>query len=283
MKFRTLDQLRHILKAVSWRIVGTIDTMIISFILTRSVSVGIAIGGFEVFTKTFLYYLHERFWYKYIALGRNLKTADIKFTNPDDEIFLESRQKSLNIATQAYSITLKDRIKKNNHNPKVFWMTGLSGSGKSTIANAFQNELFNRGYQVCVLDGDNVRKGLNKDLDFSNIGRIENIRRLSEVSKILIEAGFIVITASISPFNVDRNQARKIIGNEFFVEVFIDTPIEICEQRDVKGLYKKARDGEILNFTGIASTFEKPLEPDIIIQTTQKSVEECVQLLIKKV
>ncbi len=158
-------------------------------------------------------------------------------------------------------------------------MTGLSGSGKSTIANALQNELFQKGYQVYVLDGDNVRGGLNKDLDFSDEGRIENIRRISEVAKLFADAGFVVITAFISPFQSDREQAKNIIGSEYFCEVFVDTPLEICEQRDVKGLYKKARAGEIPYFTGIGSAFEKPEKPDVQLKTQKMEVTECVKLL----
>ncbi|MDA8629667.1 adenylyl-sulfate kinase [Bacteroidia bacterium] len=183
------------------------------------------------------------------------------------------------IVPQSYSITLQDRIQKQKHAPKVFWMTGLSGSGKSTIANALQNELFQKGYQVYVLDGDNVRGGLNKDLDFSDEGRIENIRRISEVAKLFSDAGFIVIAAFISPFRSDRQQAREIIGDDTFCEVFVDTPLEVCEQRDVKGLYKKARAGEIKNFTGIGSAFEKPEKPEVQVKTQEMEVTDCVKLL----
>ena len=191
-----------------------------------------------------------------------------------------SNDVSLNIKYQNYTISLNNRIEQNKHSPKVFWMTGLSGSGKSTIANALQNELFQKGYQVYVLDGDNVRGGLNKDLDFSDEGRIENIRRISEVAKLFADAGFVVITAFISPFQSDREQAKNIIGSEYFCEVFVDTPLEICEQRDVKGLYKKARAGEIPNFTGIGSAFEKPEAADILIQSVDMTVQESVRKLM---
>ncbi|MGC6414847.1 MAG: adenylyl-sulfate kinase [Bacteroidia bacterium] len=290
------DQLRHILKTISWRIVGTLDTMIISYIITGSVSIGMAIGGFEVFTKMVLYYLHERAWYKYINLGRGASatsnwhlgsssqqpapsnqhpTASPQHPAPS------SQQPTPNIIPQSYSISLSDRIEQNKHHPKVFWMTGLSGSGKSTIANALQNKLFQNGYQVYVLDGDNVRGGLNKDLDFSDEGRVENIRRVSEVAKLFADAGFVVITAFISPFKADREQAKQIIGEETFCEVFVDTPLEICEQRDVKGLYKKARAGEIKNFTGIDSNFEEPEAPDVHVETANLNIEECVEVLFR--
>jgi adenylylsulfate kinase len=268
------DQLRHILKTISWRIVGTVDTMVVSYIVTGSISVGLAIGGFEVFTKMILYYLHERVWFNYIDLGRKTKLQ--KNTNHQE------RQPTL-IVPQNYSIKLSDRIEKNKHLPKVFWMTGLSGSGKSTIANAFQNDLFQKGYQVYVLDGDNVRGGLNKDLDFSDQGREENIRRIAEVAKLFNDSGFIVITAFISPFKADREQARTIIGSDYFCEVFVDTPIEVCEQRDVKGLYKKARAGELQNFTGISSNFERPDSPDIVLNTVNDDIEKSIFKLMAQI
>ena len=187
-----------------------------------------------------------------------------------------------NIVHQPYSVTLEDRILKNGHGVKVFWMTGLSGSGKSTLANAFQERLFDEGKQVVVLDGDNIRGGLNADLNFTEEGRKENIRRISEVAKLFNEAGFIVITAFISPFNGDREQARKIIGSERFCEVYISASLDLCESRDVKGLYKKARMGEIKNFTGIGSPFEVPMNPNCTLDTGKLSVEECIDLLNKE-
>ena len=272
--------------------------MVVSFFITGSIKVGMAIGGFEVFTKMVLYYFHERLWFKYVDLGRNGASGSqgdrVSANNPiSHNLHTDSSRQKLRPTTQtpqnpstpvvipqSYSISLSDRIEQNNHSPKVFWMTGLSGSGKSTIANALQNELFQKGYQVYVLDGDNVRGGLNKDLDFSDEGRIENIRRISEVAKLFSDAGFIVITAFISPFRSDRQQAREIIGDDNFCEVFVDTPLEVCEQRDVKGLYKKARAGEIPNFTGIGSAFEKPEAADILIQAVDMTVQESVRKLM---
>lgn len=268
--------------------------MIISYIITGSVSIGMAIGGFEVFTKMVLYYLHERAWYKYVNLGRGASaTSNWQLASSSQHPTASTQQPTAstqppapsnqhptpNIIPQSYSISLSDRIEQNKHHPKVYWMTGLSGSGKSTIANALQNKLFQNGYQVYVLDGDNVRSGLNKDLDFSDEGRVENIRRISEVAKLFADAGFVVITAFISPFKADREQAKRIIGEETFCEVFVDTPLEICEQRDVKGLYKKARAGEIKNFTGIGSVFEVPEAPDVHVETANLNIEECVEVL----
>ena len=255
--------------------------MVVSFFITGSIKVGMAIGGFEVFTKMVLYYFHERLWFSYVSLGRSTSaTSNSPLASSNQKLETRNQKPETNIVQQSYTISLNERIEQNNHSPKVFWMTGLSGSGKSTIANAFQNELFQKGYQVYVLDGDNVRGGLNKDLDFSDGGRIENIRRISEVSKLFADAGFVVITAFISPFQSDREQAKNIIGSEYFCEVFVDTPLEICEQRDVKGLYKKARAGEIPNFTGIGSAFEKPEAADILIQSVDMTVQESVRKLM---
>jgi len=256
--------------------------MVVSYFITGSIKVGLAIGGFEVFTKMVLYYFHERLWFSYVSLGRSTSaTGNSPLATGNQKLETRNQKPETNIVQQSYTISLNDRIEQNKHSPKVFWMTGLSGSGKSTIANALQNELFQKGYQVYVLDGDNVRGGLNKDLDFSDDGRIENIRRISEVAKLFADAGFVVITAFISPFQSDREQAKNIIGSEYFCEVFVDTPLEICEQRDVKGLYKKARAGEIPNFTGIGSAFEKPEAADVVLRTDSMEVEEAVQYLVR--
>lgn len=263
--------------------------MIVSYIITGSIKVGMAIGGFEVFTKMILYYFHERVWFKYVSLGRinqqansqsPLGTSTKQPIDSSQQPTGHSQLPTANIIPQSYTITHTDRITRNNHPPKVFWMTGLSGSGKSTIANALQNELFQKGYQVYVLDGDNIRGGLNKDLDFSDTGRMENIRRISEVAKLFADAGFVVITAFISPFKTDRQQAKDIIGTKTFCEVYVNAPLEVCEQRDVKGLYKKARVGEIKNFTGIGSAFEEPENPEIIIKTNELNITQSVELLI---
>jgi adenylylsulfate kinase len=164
----------------------------------------------------------------------------------------------------------------------LLWFTGLSGSGKSTIAKAFQKELLASGKYIVVLDGDNVRHGLNKDLDFSETGRKENIRRIAEVAKLFVNHGALVITAFISPYIEDRQQAREVVGKQNFLEIFIDTPIEVCMQRDPKGLYKKALSGEIKHFTGISDPYEKPINPEILIQTKGQTLEESVADLIDK-
>ena len=189
-------------------------------------------------------------------------------------------QNDNNIVWHNQSITKEKRLTLLNQKPCILWFTGLSGSGKSTIANAVELELFKRGRKTYLLDGDNVRHGLNKDLGFSEQDRIENIRRIGEVAKLFVDSGLIVLTAFISPFKSDRQIARSLVKYDEFIEVFIDTPLEVCEQRDPKGLYKKARDGAIKNFTGISSPYEAPEDPQINIKTDEHSIEECVDIVI---
>ena len=180
---------------------------------------------------------------------------------------------SKNITRHTYAIGKSDRLKNNGHQAKVIWFVGLSGSGKSTLAGNVEYVLHQKGYKTYILDGDNLRLGLNRDLGFSKRDRSENIRRIAEVARLFNEAGIIVLSAFISPLESDRNQARKIIGVENFVEVFVHCPLNICEKRDVKGLYAKARKGLIPNFTGIDSPFEPPKQPDIIIKTKLEPLE----------
>jgi bifunctional enzyme CysN/CysC len=170
-------------------------------------------------------------------------------------------RRAQNVHRQALSITRDDRERLNGHPGKVIWLTGLSGSGKSTLANALEKVLHAQGKRTYILDGDNIRQGLNKDLGFTDADRVENIRRVAEVAKLMMDAGLIVMTAFISPFRAEREMARELIGAENFIEVFVDTPLEICEQRDPKGLYKKARSGQLPNMTGINSPYERPLNP----------------------
>jgi adenylylsulfate kinase len=179
-------------------------------------------------------------------------------------------------------VTKTDREKLNSHKGVCIWFTGLSGSGKSTIANELEFELNKIGVHTYLLDGDNVRLGLNNNLDFSNDGRKENIRRIGEVAKLFVDAGIVVLTAFISPFREDRNNVRKLLNQNEFVEVFVDADIETCETRDSKGLYKKARSGEIKDFTGISSPYEEPIEPEIRIESGAKSIpQKNVEILIK--
>ena len=170
-----------------------------------------------------------------------------------------------NIHTQALSVNRVTREKQHGHQGKVIWFTGLSGSGKSTIANALEVELHKLGKHTYLLDGDNIRQGLNKDLGFTDADRVENIRRIAEVAKLMMDAGLIVMTAFISPFKREREMARQLIGEDNFIEVFVDTPMQICEERDPKGLYKKAREGKLPNFSGISSPYEAPENPNVTI------------------
>ena len=188
--------------------------------------------------------------------------------------------KSSNVIYHHASVTRLRRNKLNEHRSVVLWFTGLSGSGKSTLAHAVEEKLYKKGCRTFVLDGDNVRHGLNSNLDFSESGRSENIRRISEVSKLMLESGLIVMTAFISPFNKDRNEARKLITNDDFIEIYCKASLETCEARDVKGLYKRARAGEIKNYTGIDSPYEKPENPELVIDTDQQSLEESMSNIL---
>jgi bifunctional enzyme CysN/CysC len=164
---------------------------------------------------------------------------------------------------------------------KTIWLTGLSGSGKSTIANELSSKLHNEGKLVYVLDGDNIRMGLNKDLGFSDDDRKENIRRIAEVANLMTDLGVIVITAFISPFEKERQMAKDIIGEDNFIDIYIKAPLEVCEERDPKGLYKKARNGEISMFTGIDSPYEEPINPNMFIKTDKMSIEDSVEFIYK--
>ncbi len=178
-----------------------------------------------------------------------------------------------------YKINRADRELKNGHKSACLWFTGLSGSGKSTLANLVEQELFQNGIHTFILDGDNMRKGLNKDLNFTEEGRIENIRRIGEVARLMCDAGMVVLAAFVSPFVRDRKMVRKLMEGSF-IEIFVDAPIEVCEQRDVKGLYQKARRGEISNFTGISSPFEPPKSPEIHIKTDKQGIEDSVRIIL---
>ena len=187
-----------------------------------------------------------------------------------------------NLKFHTYKINRVDFEKRNQHRGIVLWFVGLSGSGKSTIANGLQAKLFENGYNAIVLDGDNTRLGINKDLGFSDKDRNENIRRVAEISKLFVDSGHIVINAFISPFENNRNLAKDIISDKDFLEIFIDSSISVCEKRDVKGLYKKARAGKINNFTGISSPFETPQNPDIKVKTDKQTPEDSIEYLFEQ-
>lgn len=177
-------------------------------------------------------------------------------------------------------ITKKDRQKLNGHKSCILWFTGLSGSGKSTLAHRVEEMLFEMGLRTYVLDGDNIRMGLNKNLGFSKEDREENIRRIAEVAKLFVDAGIIVLTAFISPYRKDRNLARSLVEKEEFVEIYVKCPLEVCEKRDVKGLYEKARKGIIKQFTGIDDPYEEPENPEIVIETDKYSLDESAKMII---
>jgi adenylylsulfate kinase len=182
-----------------------------------------------------------------------------------------------NIFAQIHDITRKERNNLTGNNSFVIWFTGLSGSGKSTLANNLEKKLMSEGILTYILDGDNIRGGLNKDLDFSENGRVENIRRIGEVAKLMTEAGIVVLTAFISPFKEDRNTVRKLLKDGEFVEIYVKCDLTTCEERDVKGLYSKARDGKIKNFTGIDSPYEEPENPEITVDTSSMDINECIE------
>lgn len=191
-------------------------------------------------------------------------------------------RRAQNVHRQALGISRPDRERMNGHAGKVVWLTGLSGSGKSTLANALEKELYAQGKRTYILDGDNIRQGINRDLGFTEADRVENIRRVTEVARLMMDAGLIVITAFISPFRAERQMARELIGPDHFLEVFVDTPLALCEERDPKGLYKKARTGQLPNMTGISSPYEAPKSPDLIVDGTIGDYSETVRLLAAK-
>jgi len=186
---------------------------------------------------------------------------------------------SSNIVWHEASIKKEERRTQNKHESFILWFTGLSASGKSSVANALARKLFERGNQAFVLDGDNVRHGLNNDLGFDETSRKENIRRIGEVAKLFVESGQIVLTAFISPYRQDRQVVRQLVEDGEFLEVYVRCSVDTCEQRDPKGLYKKARNAEIANFTGISAPYEEPEHPEFILDTERYSIEECVEQL----
>ena len=188
--------------------------------------------------------------------------------------------KSTNIFYHQATVTRERRNQLNKHKSVILWFTGLSGSGKSSMSHALEERLFNKGCRTFVLDGDNVRHNLNSDLGFSDKDRKENIRRIGEIIKLMMEAGFIIMTAFISPFREDRIAVRNLIPNGDFIEIYCKASLETCEARDVKGLYKRARAGEIKNYTGINSPYEVPENADLIIDTKQESIEDSVSIII---
>ncbi|MFD2542899.1 adenylyl-sulfate kinase [Lacinutrix gracilariae] len=186
-----------------------------------------------------------------------------------------------NIIPHSYQVSKSDRQEKNKHNSFLIWFTGLSGSGKSTIANVVEQELYKLGVKTYTLDGDNIRKGINSDLTFAPEDRTENIRRIAEIANLMVDAGLVTLAAFVSPYRKDRENIKSIVKDVNFIEVYINTSVEECERRDVKGLYKKARAGEIKNMTGISAPYEAPENPDIEIKTEEKTVEQAVKDILE--
>ncbi len=262
---------RSVVKGFSWRFVGTMDTTLISYLVTGNPLKALSIGGIEVFSKVFLYYFHERLWLR-IKWGRAVEHSPIVHHN--------------NGVAQEHIHPVYDRLVSRaereqflQQTGKVLWLTGLSGSGKTTIAQGLERKLLENNYFAQVLDGDNIRHGINSNLGFSLEDRQENIRRIAEVAKLYVNSGIVTICTFISPTREIRAFAKNIIGEADFLEVFVNAPLEVCETRDVKGLYKKARAGEIKEFTGIDSPYEAPLSPDLEINTANMGIEAAVEQL----
>jgi adenylylsulfate kinase len=186
-----------------------------------------------------------------------------------------------NVVWHDHRVLKAERRTLNNHGSCVVWFTGLPSSGKSTIASELEHQLYNRGIRTYLLDGDNVRHGLNSNLGFSPEDREENIRRIGEVAKLFVDAGMITFVAFISPYRKDREKARKLLEDGEFIEVYVKCPVEVCEQRDPKGLYQKAKQGEIKEFTGVSAPYEEPLDPEIVLETDKLAVEESVKKLME--
>lgn len=185
-----------------------------------------------------------------------------------------------NIVWQAYKVNKTERSEQKRQQPCIIWFTGLSGSGKSTLANALEQKLFELNHHTYLLDGDNVRHGLNKDLGFSDADRQENIRRIGELAALFVDAGLLVLAAFISPFRAERRMVRELVGPGEFIEIHVATPLSTCEQRDPKGLYKKARAGEIRNFTGIDSEYEAPANPELVVDTSVQTLDQSVDQIV---
>jgi len=235
------DKKRHLLKTITWRISATIITIAAALFVSGSVQTALHIGAIEVVVKMIAYYYHERIWFTRVRFKKKI----VRPANLHPKQLGESRV---------------ERSEQLEQNPMTLWFTGLSGSGKSAISEELDKLLFEKGYKTFILDGDNVRWGINADLGFKKNEREENIRRISEVAKLFNDAGIIVLTAFISPYELSRQNASHIIGNGYN-EIYVNTALEKCIERDTKGLYQKAIDGKIKNFTGINDPYEAPKKP----------------------
>ncbi|TAK30244.1 MAG: adenylyl-sulfate kinase [Saprospiraceae bacterium] len=260
---------RSLAKGLSWRALGTFDTTLISYFITGSPVKALSIGGIEVFTKVFLFYFHERLWQR-VRWGMHDAGSGIGLENAPENIHPNTGQLLQRQVREAYL----------HQRSKVIWLTGLSGSGKTTIAQELERRLLQENFFAQVLDGDNIRSSINSNLGFSLDDRKENIRRIAEVAKLYLNSGVITICTFISPTKEIRAFAKDIIGADDFIEIYVNAPLEVCEKRDVKGLYSKARKGEIKEFTGISSPFEAPENPALEIRTDQENIDEAVKKIL---
>lgn len=252
----------NVVKAISWRLLGTLDTVLLVYLVTGSWTTGIRVGILELLIKTALFFL-------YAARKQGIQPEIDKKEQQPGHLF-----------RQYYAVTKEAREQLNKHPAFTIWLTGLSGSGKSTLASELDKWLHKQQIRSYIIDGDNTRLGINKDLDFSREGRQENIRRVAEMCRLFNEAGIVVISSFISPFEEDRQHAAAIIGKENFTEVFIDASLETCAARDKKGLYQLAKEGKIRDFTGISSPYEPPATPDLHIHTDHSSIEDSTHAII---
>lgn len=224
---------------------------------------------------------YKKFHLEMKKYSKNL-SKKFKNNNPDEQniSWIKSEINSSNTIWHKPLISKEDRIKKQGYRSCIVWLTGLSGSGKSTIAYAVETKLFEQGKRTYILDGDNIRHGLNKDLSFTPEDRKENIRRIGEVTKLFVDAGIIIFTAFISPYEEDREAVRQLFKKGEFIEVYVKCPVEECERRDPKGWYKKAKTGKIQNYTGISAPYEVPENPELILETDKDNINKCVNKII---
>lgn len=274
---------RSLAKGISWRILGTIDTIVIAWFITGQAIKALSIGGIEVITKVILYYLHERSWQR-VPWGkpRTAEATPAAATAAPSPAPRPAPALHLH-PTDSQLLSRAEREQYLGQRSRVVWLTGLSGSGKTTLAAALERKLLEKGRFAQVLDGDNIRNGLNKNLGFSLEDRQENIRRVAELARLYCHSGIIPICTFISPTREIRQFARDIIGAEDFLEVYVNAPLQVCESRDVKGLYQKARRGDIKDFTGIDSPYEPPLQADLELNTAELTVGQAVELLLQTV
>ncbi|MET0392118.1 MAG: adenylyl-sulfate kinase, partial [Chitinophagaceae bacterium] len=253
---------------IPWRLAGCLDTFLLVWAIAGSLPAGIRTALAELLLKTILY----------VAYSLTLRKTGLQpVANPENA----KTGVAEHLFRQFYAVRRPEREQLNGHPAFTIWLTGLSGSGKSTLASGLDQWLYTRHIHSYIIDGDNTRLGINKDLDFSAAGRQENIRRVAELCKLFNEAGIVVIASFISPFEQGRREAAAIIGEEYFSEVFIDASLATCAARDKKGLYQLAREGRIKEFTGISSPYERPANPDLHLRTDEASIEESMQAIIE--